>query len=164
MSLILGIDPGWSGGAALLRSGGDPIDVQSFANLTEADIIERVQSMAGRGEIRNDGGKITMDPYTTCYLESVHAMPKQGVTSSFRFGMIYGLLRGLVIGSCRVIDVTPQKWQKSLGCLTHGDKNISKAKAQSLFPGIKVTHHVADALLIAYYGYTQERVVEIKGE
>jgi hypothetical protein len=36
--------------------------------------------------------------------------------------------------------------------MTKGNKNITKQKAQELFPGIKVTHAIADALLIATYG------------
>jgi hypothetical protein len=143
-NMILGIDPGWSGGAALMDSEGQLVDVQSFANQTEQDIITAVRGMIFDG------------PKTTVFLEAVHSMPKQGVSSSFKFGMIYGLLRGLTIGVARVIDVTPQRWQKALGCMTHGDKNISKAKAQMLFPGVKVTHGNADALLIAYYGYEKQ--------
>jgi hypothetical protein len=38
-----------------------------------------------------------------------------------------------------------------MGCLTRGDKNVSKAKAQQLFPTMKITHAVADALLLAAY-------------
>jgi hypothetical protein len=37
-------------------------------------------------------------------------------------------------------------------CLTKGDKNVSKARAQELFPALKITHATADALLIAEYG------------
>ena len=139
----LGIDPGWGGGASLLDEFGKAIISQSFTGRTEFDIIEIIQMMDPNNAI--------------VYIESVHAMPKQGVCSAFKFGHIYGLLRGLTIGAARVIDVTPQRWMKALGCLTHGDKNISKAKAQQLFPGVKVTHGNADALLIAYYGWTQER-------
>lgn len=144
-ALVLGIDPGWSGGAALLGEDGNLIDVQSFARMTEADIIDAVTVM-----IHTAGS-------CACYLEKVNAFPGQGVCSSFKFGMIYGLLRGLVIGECRVIDVTPQKWQKALGCMSRGDKNVTKAKAQQLFPGVKVTHAIADSLLLAYYGHLQER-------
>lgn len=36
-----------------------------------------------------------------------------------------------------------------MGCLTKGDKNISKARAQQLFPTAKITHATADALLLA---------------
>lgn len=43
----------------------------------------------------------------------------------------------------------PRVWQKIMGCLTGGDKNVSKARAQQLFPQIKVTHAIADSLLIA---------------
>jgi hypothetical protein len=48
-------------------------------------------------------------------------------------------------------EVSPQKWQKAMGCMTKGDKNVSKAKAQQLFPQLKITHAIADALLIAEY-------------
>ena len=37
-------------------------------------------------------------------------------------------------------------------CLTKGDKNVSKRKAQELFPGLKITHKIADALVLAKYG------------
>jgi hypothetical protein len=36
--------------------------------------------------------------------------------------------------------------------MTKGDKNITKRKAQELFPEIKITHAIADSLLIAEYG------------
>ena len=48
-------------------------------------------------------------------------------------------------------EVTPQKWQKALGCRTGGDKNVSKARAQALFPLQNITHAIADALLLAEY-------------
>jgi hypothetical protein len=53
--------------------------------------------------------------------------------------------------------IRPQVWQKELGCLTKGDKNVSKRKAQELFPSMKVTHATADALLIAKYGTQQTK-------
>ena len=85
-------------------------------------------------------------------LENVHSMPKQGVASSFKFGRNFGNLEGLLTGSKIPFDyVTPQKWQKELGCLSHGDKNVTKSKAQRLFPHLKITHAIADALLIMEY-------------
>ena len=84
-------------------------------------------------------------------------MPKQGNVSSFTFGERYGFLRGLMMGlRIRYEYVTPQKWQKALGCLTHGDKNVSKAAAQRLWPKLKWTHATADAALIAEYGRRRE--------
>lgn len=83
-------------------------------------------------------------------IEKVHAMPGQGVTSMFNFGMSYGALRMAVIASgIPFRDVTPQMWQKALGCRSGGDKNVTKAKAQQFFPNLKITHAIADALLIA---------------
>jgi hypothetical protein len=140
---VLGLDPGWSGGVALLDDFGSIAEYHGFSTMTESEIIEVMNRMVAHASV--------------CYIEKVHSMPRQGVASSFKFGMIYGLLRGLIVGRVRMIEITPQAWQKSLGCLTKGDKNISKAKAQQLFPGIKITHATADALLIAYYGYQKER-------
>jgi crossover junction endodeoxyribonuclease RuvC len=143
---VLGIDPGWSGGAALLTAEGAHVSDYNFSRMTEADIIESISDI--------------LYPDMVCYIEKVGPMPKQGVVSVFKFGQIYGLLRGLCISRIRTIEVLPQVWQKSLGCLTHGDKNVSKAAAQRLFPGMKITHATADALLIAYYGYTKERQIQ----
>jgi hypothetical protein len=51
--------------------------------------------------------------------------------------------------------VRPQKWQQAMGCMTKGDKNVSKRRAQELYPQLKITHATADALLIATYGTRQ---------
>jgi len=56
-----------------------------------------------------------------------------------------------------IIDVSPVKWQSALSCLTKGKKNVTKARAQQWFPKIKVTHGIADALLIAEYGRRVEK-------
>lgn len=134
-----GIDPGKGGGMAILEDEiFDPI-VYAFKNMTEADIADAVIKHL----------KIT-DSFAM--LESVHAMPGQGVCSMFSFGQSYGFLRGVL--SARLISfelITPQKWQKDMNCRTKGDKNVSKAAAQRLFPSVKCTHSIADALLLAEY-------------
>ena len=86
-------------------------------------------------------------------IENVHAMPKQGVASAFTFGKNFGFLIGLLTASSIPYKfVTPHKWQKGMQCLTKGDKNISKAAAQRLWPRVKMTHAIADSMLIAEYG------------
>lgn len=62
-----------------------------------------------------------------------------------------GFCRGVLTGLIPYETVTPAKWQKSLDCLSKGNKNTTKAKAQQLFPGYKITHRNADALLLAEY-------------
>ena len=87
------------------------------------------------------------------FIEKVHAMPKQGVSSTFTFGRGYGQLEmACAWAKIPVTRVTPATWQRSLGCLSKGDKNVTKARAQELYPQIKMTHAIADALLIATYG------------
>ena len=87
------------------------------------------------------------------YLEKVGAMPRQGVSSTFKFGTSYGFCLGLLTSLLVPFEeVTPAKWQQVMKCRSGGDKKITKAAAQRLFPRMKVTHKNADALLIAEYG------------
>lgn len=142
---IIGIDPGKSGGIAWCNLGF--MRAWPMPN-TEKDISNLLSDMHFEGE-------------TFCYLERVHAMPGQGVTSMFTFGQGYGFLRGCLV-SLRIPfeEVRPQQWQKALNLSPKGDKNILKQKAQQLFPDQNVTLKTADALLIAEYGrrlYEQKR-------
>jgi hypothetical protein len=87
------------------------------------------------------------------YLEAVSSSPQMGVVSSFSFGRGYGNLEmALTAAGIPFERVRPQVWQKALNCLTKGSKNVTKQRAQELFPDIKCTHAVSDALLIAEYG------------
>lgn len=140
-TVIIGIDPGQSGGMAVIaKDGAGWVDVVPFKDKTEHDLSEIVLEYAS-----------SYDCFA--YLENVHSMPKQGVSSSFKFGMHFGFLIGLLTGhKIPYIKVTPQMWQKNMGCLSHGDKNVTKSKAQQLWPSRKITHAIADAMLIADYG------------
>jgi hypothetical protein len=99
------------------------------------------------------------EPNEPCkaYLEAVSSSPQMGVVSAFSFGRGYGNLEmALTAAGIPFERVRPQVWQKAMGCMTKGNKNISKAKAQELFPDKKVIHATADALLIALYGTKQQ--------
>jgi crossover junction endodeoxyribonuclease RuvC len=140
MSLI-GIDPGSSGGIAWTDSDGEFHAVKMPE--TVGDLVDTLRTLRVEG-------------CHTAWCEKVHAMPGQGVTSMFTFGR--GL--GNIEAACQALGirlewVTPQKWQLALGCRTAGDKNVSKNKAQELFPATKVTHAIADSLLICEYGHRQ---------
>lgn len=140
MSIFLGIDPGQSGGIAVLGLGANPAAWKIPE--TERDVWASLYDLE-------------LDSFSQpvlAVIEAVHSMPKQGVASSFKFGRSYGFLRGCLIASgIPFEEVTPQKWQKALGCLSKGDKNTTKRRAQQLFPSLKITHATADALLLAEY-------------
>lgn len=141
--IYLGIDPGASGAIAAIERNGDSLS-QCCCKLSEtpADVIEWIRANAVCVGLHS----------TVARIEKVNAFPGQGVASSFKFGQSYGWLLG-VLDALRIPYefVTPQKWQRAMGCLTGGDKNISKAAAQRLWPQLKITHANADALLIAEY-------------
>jgi hypothetical protein len=149
---MIGIDPGKSGGMVLIDdANGSILDRASLENMTEHDMGECLREWAfENGQLRH-----------RAIIERVHggAPPgkKKGSAGAFHFGQNYGTLRGIMVGSLIPFsDVTPQKWQKALGCLTHGDKNVSKAAAQRRWPKEKWTHALADAALIAEYGRLQK--------
>ena len=93
-----------------------------------------------------------MKPAIVCLENPPGYMPgngKQSIKSLFRnYGVWQGILETLEI---EYVNVTPQTWQRDLGCQTKGDKKVTHRAATKLFPNIKVTHAVADALLIAEY-------------
>jgi hypothetical protein len=81
--------------------------------------------------------------------------------SAFTFGRGFGGLEmALTAAGIPYRTVLPLVWQlRIIGAGTKGNKNLSKAHAGRLFGGeVKVTHAIADALLIAEYG----RVVELR--
>jgi len=132
----LGVDVGAEGAMAVLDPLGAVVSVQRLDNATQHDVWTWLSGQRVR----------------FAAIEKVSAMPKQGVASTFKFGTSFGFCQGMLVAAgIRFEFVTPQKWQKALDCRTGGDKNISKARAQALFPGIKVIHANADALLIAEF-------------
>ncbi len=145
MTHIIGIDPGASGGLAVIGKEG-VITTYKFKDQTHADISDMFEFVS-----ELEGEKFA-------YLEKVHAMPKQGVSSTFKFGQSYGFLEGMLTAHKIPFDyVTPNRWQKYLGCQTKGDKNVTKSMAQRTWPKLKITHAIADSLLIAYYGLNVRR-------
>jgi crossover junction endodeoxyribonuclease RuvC len=160
---VLGIDPGQSGGFALL-SPDAPAKAWKMP-ATEADVwllmrdiqhdVNLPTSMSfgpNRGrDIQVHRGVLTV------WIEKVGAMPKQGVSSTFKFGRGYGFLRGCITAlALPWNEVAPGVWQRKLQCLSGGDKNVTKARAQQLYPHLRITHATADALLIASYGAMQQ--------
>lgn len=143
--ITIGIDPGANGGIAWIDYNGKAC-VEKIPD-TLQDLWELLCDITSYPKSSIDGRSYK------AYIEQVASSPQMGVVSAFSFGRGYGNLEmALTAAGIPFERVRPQVWQKALGCMTKGDKNVSKSKAQELFPDRKVTHATADALLIAYYG------------
>ena len=158
MTVVLGIDPGLTGALAVLDSDGKlevwdipthEIEVgkkrKKTINLQYLDrIFADIRSMA-----------------LIAYIERVGARPKQGVTSCFNFGVVYGALKmGLAAHNFSVNTVEAREWCKVLR-VPRG-KDGSLLRASELMPScaehwpLKKHHNRADAALIAYYGLQRD--------
>ena len=141
---IIGVDPGANGGIAWITDGKACVEKMPD---TLQDLWDLIRDITNHPRSSLDGRKYK------AYIEQVSSSPQMGVVSAFSFGRGYGNLEmALTAAGISFERVRPQVWQKALGCMTKGDKNVSKRKAQELFPGRKITHATADALLIAHYG------------
>lgn len=146
--MIVGIDPGKSGGIALISANGQasgiamPIIGKDIDGHELASILSNTQP-------------------SVVIIEKVGAMPKQGVTSTFTFGTGYGRL----LGVCEALAipyrlVTPQAWKKVVLAGTAKDKDAAIAFVKRAFPMVDLTpgrkrvphDGIADAVCLAEYG------------
>ena len=149
MKILVGIDPGKKGGIALSLNG--ELGVFPTPLLKgELDIKEMVSLIPPM---------INIDTTHIAFIEAVHSMPAQGVTSMFTFGKGYGIWIGILAAYGYTINyVRPQVWKKyfKLG----KDKEDSIKKAKELYSYInlipprarKESDGMAEALLILHYG------------
>jgi hypothetical protein len=146
--ITIGVDPGANGAIAWIDERGKSC-VEKMPD-TLQDLWELICDITNFPRSAIDGRRYK------AYIEQVSSSPQMGVVSAFSFGRGYGNLEmALTAAGIPFERVRPQVWQKAMGCMTKGNKNISKAKAQELFPDKKIIHATADALLIALYGTKQ---------
>lgn len=167
--ILLGIDPGLSGGIAALIPSPQTPEQREFRYLpraeakvqpmpsTEADIMQHVLALTGME-----------NPGAVAYIEDVPwivAGPKQNAASRAKLHRNVGVLHGILLAfGVRIVKVRPQDWQAALHLGQRGQrtqtewKNHLKAEAQRRFPSLNVTLATADALLILEYGRLMERV------
>lgn len=147
---FVGIDPGKSGGLAIIDTdGGQPtVTALAFDPKYPKSYVETIQELS------------LCAAHCFVVVENVHAMPKQGVSSSFNFGRGFGWLIGLLdFGGLPYELVNPQKWKKEFSCTS--DKNTSIDVAKRLFPNVNLMRTdrcskphdgICEALLMAEYG------------
>jgi crossover junction endodeoxyribonuclease RuvC len=147
---ILGIDPGLTGALVLVDgTTHEVVEVHDMPTLP-------VRNKREISEVLLADLIDAMKPFAA-FIERVHAMPRQGVSSTFTFGMGYGIIRG-VLAAHHVPTrfVEPQNWQRRFGATA--DKKSNRAIAIRIFPhnpkqflSVKSAGR-ADAALIALYG------------
>lgn len=147
MAVIIGVDPGASGAIAAL-------DADTGALLW----VEDMPAHEGIVSAPLSADLIVGQAIAVAWVENVHSMPKQGVSSSFKFGRAFGVIVG-VLGGARVpVEyVTPAVWKKQ--ARLSKDKSASRRLAVELWPAhsdlfkrVKDDGR-AEAALIARYGW-----------
>lgn len=152
MVQILGIDPGKSGGLAVV---------------TRTELVDGI-----RMPVMKVGQKDAVDgralwrwleghAIDAVVIEAVHAMPRQGVTSSFQFGRMLGGVEALVMATGAPVHyVSPAKWKRAMGLSSDKADSISAAKlrygqaADDLLT-YKNRDGIAEAALIGAYWLEQ---------
>ena len=117
--IYIGIDPGAKGCMCLIGNG--KLAFKDF------DLKEYSSTL-----------KALCSPYDTelmVAVEKVHAMPGQGVSSSFSFGQRLGELEGMLIALQVPYElVAPKDWQKACGIPAKSDKKGIALVMQKLYP------------------------------
>lgn len=148
MKTYIAVDPGQAGGVArIMVSSDDRYHVETW-NMpeTEKDIADLFKEISKGLDVK-------------AIIERVNAFPGQGVVSVWKFSANYhGCRMAMICAGLSFDQVGPLQWQKELGIPSRKKeetkvqhKNKLKAKAQQLFPSVKVTLANADALLLAHY-------------
>ena len=148
---LAAIDPGLSGAAAVLE--------QINGTVVLINVIDL--------PIMGEGAKRRLDAITFArwlfdhapshaYIENARAMPKQGVTSMFRYGRVAGAIEGTV-AACRIpmTLIEPASWKHHLKL--NSSKEDCRARAIQLLPSAAgelqrvKDHHRAEAILLGFY-------------
>jgi crossover junction endodeoxyribonuclease RuvC len=154
--IIAGIDPGANGGLAIYGPSVLGVFLEVYSVPKVGKEIDK-QAWSQQWDFKGVGH---------VFIEQVSAMPGQGVTSMFNFGMAYGFVQALAFSAgVPVSFIRPQEWKKLVGIPVGSDKSASRIRASQLFPNdadkwAKVKDDgLAEAALIAYAG-----MLKLRGE
>ena len=142
-AILLSIDPGSVSGAyAVFFDDREP----HVGDLPVVDKQVNAHAFSGYVEMLN---------VRSAVVERVHSMPKQGVSSTFKFGVSVGIIHGILAAyEVPVRLVTPAEWKKAMRI--GADKEVARALAIRMYPKVEGLHlkkHQgrAEALLLGHY-------------
>jgi Holliday junction resolvasome RuvABC endonuclease subunit len=140
VTLILGIDPGRAGAAALIR-----VEAGKPPGAVIAPLSDRWFLLATRN-------------VRLVVVEAQHASPQMGTRSAFALGQAYGAVRGVLatLPGLRVEYVQPAVWRGAYGLgggATGKAAGVAMAREILQQPERVLTHDEADAALLAWWGW-----------
>ncbi len=154
MANVLGIDPGLSGALAMW-------DGETLVTMPMPAV-----KATGRGRevvwpVLNQQWDEHFFWAEHVFLERVGVRPGEGVSSAFKFGLVFGGLRGMIAAKMLPLTlVTPTKWKKAYSL--PASKEAAVIRATELFPANAkefrgprggLLDGIAEAALIAKYGH-----------
>jgi len=157
---IIGIDPGLSGGIAVLENN-KVLSIFDMPVMSEGKKNKRQLNSAQLVKLIKEN--ISKNEEVSVVVEQVNAMPGQGVTSMFNFGQTFGAIKGVCAAlSLPIFFVRPAKWKKHFE-LINSSKDSSRTKAIEMYPSLsndlakKKDVNKSDAILIARF-YSETRL------
>lgn len=174
--IILGIDPGQGGGIAMLEAN----SVMEALTAPELILAERMPVLQLRKKrvvdapeaIRRieraaNGGHEQTLPYPivdVAIVESVSAMPQQGVSSTFQFGRALGAIEAVAQLTARRVEyVTPAVWKRSMGLVGQSKRaslDLAKLKFGPLLRelwAVQRNDGIAEAALMCLWYLSEKR-------
>ena len=130
---IIGIDPGLSGGIAIL----DDLKIFDVYDMPVMSEGKKNKNQLNSAQLVNIIKKnIIPSGDTFLIVEQVSAMPGQGVTSMFNFGQTFGSIKGICAAlNLPIFFVRPAKWKKHFD-LINSSKDASRTKVIEMYPSI----------------------------
>lgn len=148
---ILGIDPGISGGAAVIETA--PLSIVAAIALPTAG-----KAAKRRIDVAALHAWISAQSPQAAFIERAQALPKQGSSSGFLYGRAVGALEATVLlAKVRLEVIEPSAWKKTMN-LKGKDKEGARQRVLMMFPAqaaefaLKKDHQKAEAALIAVFG------------
>ena len=153
MARVLGVDPGITGGLAIVET----IDV-SIVVVDAIDIPTIGTGAKERVDVLAIRTWIEQHRPACAFIERAQAMPKQGASSGFKYGRATGSIEAAIALSGIPVEIIESStWKRALR-LPGKDKEAARQRALELFPAAhallarKRDHNRAEAALIALHG------------
>lgn len=149
--MYAGVDPGINGAVVLFQAGELQVHPLPTKKVRIGNKIKKVLDPHLIKELIP-----TADSGARLFIEKVHAMPRQGVSSTFAFGKACGILEGIfaTLGYA-IVEIPPQNWTKIYGSRKE-EKYQNMLNIWNTVPErLLKNEHALDALCILTYGLFQ---------